>query len=79
MKDNTGHLHKANAALTAESLQDTPPASASTEETAAYIADVTLQMRNIANRANMKFLAYLLEMSFQEAFDLAQGQCARKR
>jgi len=49
------------------------PASASPEETAAYIADVTLQMRNLANRSGMKFLSYLLEMSFQEAFDISQG------
>ena len=38
------------------------------QETAAYIADVALQLRNLARQADMKFLTYLLEMVFQEAF-----------
>lgn len=37
-------------------------------ETAAYISDVVLQLRNMAKRADMKFLVYFLEMAFQEAF-----------
>ena len=38
------------------------------EETAAYIADIVLQLRNMARAADLKFLVYFLEMSFQEAF-----------
>ncbi len=41
-------------------------------EVASYIADMVLELRNLAADNNMDFLAYLLEMSFQEAFDLAQ-------
>jgi hypothetical protein len=37
-------------------------------ETAAYIADIVLQLRNMAKQADLKFLVYFLEMSFQEAF-----------
>ena len=44
----------------------------SDEELATYIADMTLQLRNLAHKADMSFLAYLLEMSFQEAFELSQ-------
>ena len=40
----------------------------SRQEAAAYIAEVALQLRNIAKKANMKFLTYLLEMVFQEAY-----------
>ena len=37
-------------------------------ETAAYISDVVLELRNMARRADLKFLVYFLEMAFQEAF-----------
>ncbi len=37
-------------------------------ETAAYISDVVLQLRNMAKAADLKFLVYFLEMAFQEAF-----------
>ena len=37
-------------------------------ETAAYISDIVLQLRNIAKAADLKFLVYFLEMAFQEAF-----------
>jgi len=37
-------------------------------ETAAYISDVVLQLRNMAKSADLKFLVYFLEMAFQEAF-----------
>jgi hypothetical protein len=47
---------------------DRPP-----EEVAGYIADMVLQLRNMAKQKDLDFLAYLLEMSFQEAFDLASG------
>ena len=42
-------------------------------DVALYISDVTLQLRNLAHNANLDFLAYLLEMAFREAFDLADG------
>jgi len=37
-------------------------------ETAAYISDILLQLRNMAKAADLKFLVYFLEMAFQEAF-----------
>lgn len=37
-------------------------------ETAAYISDIVLQLRNMAKSADLKFLVYFLEMAFQEAF-----------
>lgn len=37
-------------------------------EAAQLIADDLLQLRKIAQQADMGFLAYLLEMSFREAF-----------
>jgi hypothetical protein len=36
-----------------------------------YIADMALELRSMAAKANRKFLAYLLEMVFYEAFSLA--------
>ena len=44
----------------------------SKEEIAGYIADMVLELRNMAKDHDLEFLAYLLEMSFQEAFDLSQ-------
>ena len=46
---------------------DAPP-----EDVAKYIADMVLEMRNMAKDHQLEFLAYLLEMAFQEAFDLSQ-------
>lgn len=40
-------------------------------ETAAYISDIVLQLRNMAKAADLKFLVYFLEMSFQEAFSIS--------
>jgi hypothetical protein len=36
-----------------------------------YIADMALELRYMAAKANRKFLVYLLEMVFYEAFSLA--------
>ncbi len=41
-------------------------------EVAGYISDMVLELRNMAKQNDFEFLAYLLEMSFQEAFDLSQ-------
>ena len=46
----------------------------SPEEVAGYIADMVLQLRNMAKEKELDFLAYLLEMSFQEAFDLSSRE-----
>ena len=40
-------------------------------ECANYIADLTLELRKLARRNGLKFLAQLLEMAFQEAFLIA--------
>jgi len=54
--------------LSGEDEQRTPA------EVAGYIADMVLELRNMAKRNEFEFLAYLLEMSFQEAFDLSQSK-----
>ena len=41
------------------------------QECANYIAELTLELRNLAKRNELKFLAQLLEMTFQEGFVLA--------
>jgi hypothetical protein len=41
------------------------------QECANYIAELTLELRNLAKRNELKFLAQLLEMTFQGAFVLA--------
>jgi hypothetical protein len=46
-------------------------ASAEATECANYIADLSLELRNLARRNRLKFLAQLLEMAFQEAFLIA--------
>ena len=45
---------------------------ASRHELASYIAEVTLELRNMTKGADMTFLSYLLEMSFHEALDISQ-------
>ncbi len=37
-------------------------------EAAQVIADELLQLRKLATQSNMRFLSYLLEMAFREAF-----------
>ncbi|MFO1090117.1 MAG: hypothetical protein U1E46_11140 [Hyphomicrobiales bacterium] len=37
-------------------------------EVAEYIADVSLQLRHMAQAVDLKFLTYLLEMVFEESF-----------
>jgi hypothetical protein len=36
-----------------------------------YIADMAIELRSMAAKSNRKFLVYLLEMVFYEAFSLA--------
>ena len=42
-----------------------------TRETAQYIADMVLELRNMAKSVEMKTLQGLLEVSFYEAFSVA--------
>ncbi len=60
------------AARRNETAHGPAPDTGDPAQIAAYVADVTLEMRNLAKNANLTFLAYLLEMSFQEAFDLTR-------
>ena len=46
-----------------------PPRPSDPAEAAQYIADMTLELRNLAKSAELPFLAYLLEMAFTEALD----------
>ena len=45
--------------------------AASGPESVQYMADLLLELRNMAARGEHKFLTYLLEMAFYEAFSLA--------
>lgn len=45
---------------------------ASEIEVSEYIADVSLQLRHLAQSVDHKFLVYLLEMVFEEAFTTTQ-------
>ena len=47
------------------------------QQTAAYIADVTLGLRGIADRTQLPFLTYLLDMTVQEA--MQQSELPRRR
>jgi hypothetical protein len=47
------------------------------QQTAAYIADVSLGLRGIADRAQLPFLTYLLDMTVQEA--MQQSELPRRR
>jgi hypothetical protein len=49
----------------------------SQQQTAAYIADVTLGLRGMADRAQLPFLTYLLDMTVQEA--MQQSELPRRR
>ena len=42
-------------------------------EAAEYIAEMATGLREIAMQADMVFLAYLLDMAYQEAFDKNSG------
>jgi hypothetical protein len=46
-------------------------AADSQKETAQYITDMVLELRNLARSAELKTLAGLLEIAFYEAFSLA--------
>ena len=48
------------------------------QEAAHYIADMTADMRSLAKGAGLEFLAYLLEMTYEEAF-MNNGKNARKK
>ncbi len=47
------------------------------QQTAAYIADVSLGLRGMADRAELPFLTYLLDMAVQEA--MQQSETPRRR
>ena len=54
-----------------ETFQARSLADTEARECAHYIADLSLELRNLARRNSLKFLAQLLEMAFQEAFLIA--------
>ena len=47
------------------------------QQTAAYIADVTLGLRGMADRSELPFLTYLLDMVVHEA--MQQSELPRRR
>ena len=60
----------------ARSQQSEAP-TLSQQQTAAYIADVTLGLRGLADQAQLPFLTYLLDMTVQEA--MQQSELPRRR
>lgn len=58
-------------------LQQSEALTLTQQQTAAYIADVTLGLRGIADRAQLPFLTYLLDMTVQEA--MQQSELPRRR
>ena len=57
--------------------QQSGAVSLSQQQTAAYIADVTLGLRGMADQAQLPFLTYLLDMTVQEA--MQQSELPRRR
>jgi len=57
--------------------QQSEAVSLSQQQTAAYIADVTLGLRGMADQAQLPFLTYLLDMTVQEA--MQQSELPRRR
>ncbi len=55
-----------------DNMESLPKSGKAPADVAGYIADMVLELRNMAKDHQLEFLAYLLEMSFQEAFDLSQ-------
>lgn len=47
------------------------------QQTAAYVADVTLGLRAMADKADLPFLTYLLDMAVHEA--MQQSELPRRR
>lgn len=52
-------------------------ATLSQQQTAAYIADMTLGLRAMADKAALPFLTYLLDMAVHEA--MQQSEAHRRR
>ncbi|MFV2091999.1 MAG: hypothetical protein ACC634_02835 [Hyphomicrobiales bacterium] len=48
------------------------PASADAQQVSAYIFDLAVPLRNVASRAGLDFLAYLLDMVAEEADGLSR-------
>lgn len=59
-----------------EQKKDIAPAL-NQQQTAAYIADVTLGLRGMADKAALPFLTYLLDMTVHEA--MQQSEWPRRR
>ena len=49
----------------------------SQQQTAAYIADMSLGLRSMSEKAGLSFLTYLLDMAVQEA--MQQSEVHRRR
>ena len=47
------------------------------QQTAAYIADISLGLRSMATKASLPFLTYLLDMAVHEA--MQQSELPRRR
>lgn len=68
MEFGTAQKDYSNATDRSTSSQMATP---ETRETAQYIADMVLELRNMAKSLEMKTLQGLLEVSFYEAFSVA--------
>ena len=68
MKQNSASNNNPNAS---DGLSQNFKVKPDNRETAQYIADMMLELRNMAKFAQMKTLQGLLEVSFYEAFTVA--------
>ena len=57
-----------SAGTLAQSLADASP-----QETASYVAALLVELRKLAVANDMRFLVYLIEMAFEEAYKHAEG------
>ena len=64
---NSGTQDTSAAKINSRSAHPPRTNAAKQQDTAAYVLDMTLALRNIANDSGLDFLAYLLDMAAEEA------------
>ncbi|MFO1034599.1 MAG: hypothetical protein U1E15_11150 [Hyphomicrobiales bacterium] len=67
----TAHTSLGTARTTSPSSEFTPPTALQAQESAQYIADMVLELRNMAKSSQFKVLQGLLEITYYEAFTVA--------
>jgi hypothetical protein len=78
MIEETRKRHARKAAVRQDELQsevengeaEAPAANMTAQDTSSYILGMAAELKRLADASGFRFLAYLLEMVFQEAFRL---------